>query len=484
LRQKKEKTKTPKKVLAKFKMPAVRKGSVYQLNKMEESGSFQQVYPPGAGFLALEDNNQSVPPDCAGAVGPHHVFTALNSQIRIQDKEGKELRTEYIDSFFSTRKLKLQVFDPRVVYDPYADRWILTALANSKSDSSKFLIAVSETGDPTRRWRKFTYNVDPTKNYWLDYPSLGFNKNWVVVTANAYKIPSPGTKEDEFVSSYIYVFNKEDIYQGYSNPYLVTRDKEEGFTIVPCVTYNKDEETLYFVSNYNSNSSGTGYLRLYKITGTADAPFFEATDCFPGVDLPWADLHSAGFFDSAPQLNTSQLVMSNDSRVQNAIYIDGMIYCTQTIFLPADLPSYSAVQWWQIKASNGQVEQCGRIQDRNQRVHYAFPSIAANSLGEVVIGHTTFSVSHYPTMSYSYRMPSDLPGKMRVSRPVREGLGKYYKKKAGDKNRWGDYTTTCIDPSDGSFWLLGQYAETPNEQEEDFGIWATYWYRLFFDSSR
>jgi hypothetical protein len=87
-------------------------------------------------------------------------------------------------------------------------------------------------------------------------------------------------------------------------------------------------------------------------------------------------------------------------------------------------------------------------------------------------------------MSYSYRMPSDLPGKMRVSRPVREGLGKYYKKKAGDKNRWGDYTTTCIDPSDGSFWLLGQYAETPNEQEEDFGIWATYWYRLFFDSSR
>src|SRR6266849_6115395 len=39
-------------------------------------------------FLALPDSNTISPPDTEGAVGPNHVMTMLNTQVRIQTRDG------------------------------------------------------------------------------------------------------------------------------------------------------------------------------------------------------------------------------------------------------------------------------------------------------------------------------------------------------------------------------------------------------------
>ncbi len=39
----------------------------------------------------LVDNGSTIPPDVGGTVGPNHLLTTLNSQIRVQSKTGTNL---------------------------------------------------------------------------------------------------------------------------------------------------------------------------------------------------------------------------------------------------------------------------------------------------------------------------------------------------------------------------------------------------------
>ena len=41
------------------------------------------------------------------------------------------------------------VFDPRMVYDPYNNRWIACAVVENDSSNSGILIGVSRTSNPT-----------------------------------------------------------------------------------------------------------------------------------------------------------------------------------------------------------------------------------------------------------------------------------------------------------------------------------------------
>ena len=45
----------------------------------------------------------------------------------------------------------------------------------------------------------------------------------------------------------------------------------------------------------------------------------------------------------------------------------------------------------------------------------------------------------------------------------------YYKTYSGTINRWGDYSATCMDYADGSFWTLQEFANTT------INTWGTWW---------
>lgn len=50
-----------------------------------------QSLAPVNSFAAIGDNGTVIPPDTEGAVGPHRLMEALNSQVVIQDRSGKIL---------------------------------------------------------------------------------------------------------------------------------------------------------------------------------------------------------------------------------------------------------------------------------------------------------------------------------------------------------------------------------------------------------
>jgi hypothetical protein len=422
-------------------------------------------------FPAIGDNNTTIPPDMGGAVGPNHVMTALNSQVRIQDKTGTVISTVTLNGFFSPLVGAAAVFDPKVLYDAFAGRWIITAPANSASATSSLLIAVSSTNDPTGTWTGYAFDVDATDANWFDYPSIGFNNNWIVVTGNLFPVTPPFY----FQGAQVYIFDKAALYAGPSAPTVLTRPTSEGSTICPAITLDNSMNTEYLVSNWNGNSGGNGYLRIYTITGTPAAPVYTMTMLLPNVAQPWGFSPNATGADFAPQSGAAQLIQNNDSRMQDVVFQNGSVWCAHSAFLPASTPTHSAAQWWQIDPTTATVQQFGRVEDTTATNFYAFPSIGVNAYNDVLLGYSSFSAAQFASANYSFRLHTDASNTMQPGVQFKAGLAKYYKIYSGTRNRWGDYSSTCIDPDGFSLWTIQEYAELPSGGLDE---WGTEWNRV------
>lgn len=417
------------------------------------------------GFPALGDNGTIIPPDIGAAAGPNHLMIALNSQVRIQDKAGAILSTVTLNNFFSSLAGITSVFDPKVLYDRVAQRWIITAPANAASANSSLCLGISATSDPTGTWNLYSFDADAANTKWFDYPSIGFNGNWIVVTGNIFTVSS-----NSFVGAMILMFDKAATYSGTANP-TITTVTGMGGTIVPAVSPDNSTGPLNLISNWNGNSGGSGFLRLFTITGTPAAPFFAATAIFPAVTSTWATVASSNF---APQNTVANLIAAGDARIQNAVFRGGSLWCTQTAFVPAASPIHSVIQWWQIDPITGNVQQFGRVDD-GAAIFYAFPSIGVNAYKDVLLGYSSFSLTQFASCNTSFRSHTDALNTMQPSIQYKAGVAKYFKTFGGTTNRWGDYSSTFVDPDDFSFWTAQEYAALPTGGSDR---WGTEWRKV------
>ncbi len=138
----------------------------------------------------------TIPPDTTGAVGLDKIVTMLNNNMVIQDKAtGAQLSLVSLTSFW-TPAGGTGHFDPRVQYDAHNNRWIVAAVSNAQTANSSVVVGVSDTPDPQGTYTLFRFIVgcapgSPGCNPaggWADFPMLGFNKNWVVITWNQFTI--------------------------------------------------------------------------------------------------------------------------------------------------------------------------------------------------------------------------------------------------------------------------------------------------------
>ena len=56
--------------------------------------------------------------------------------------------------------------------------------------------------------------------------------------------------------------------------------------------------------------------------------------------------------------------------------------------------------------------------------------------------------------------------------PLRSGEGYYVSLDRNGRNRWGDYSATCVDPvDDATFWTVQEYAAKIDASGSNFGTW-------------
>jgi hypothetical protein len=304
---------------------------------------------PSDSFAALPDNGRAIPPDTHGAVGPNHLMVTLNSEVRIQDRAGNTVSTVPLDGTggFWDSLDSPNVFDPKVLYDPFANRWMFTAAADARLASSSVLIGVSQTTDPTGMWNLYRIDADADDTRWADFPSMGFNKDWIVVQVNMY------LADDTFSGADIYVFDKANLYAGGAGLFTLLQDTSEA-TQVPAVTYDNSLATLYLVAARTRTR-----LRVSQITGAVGSEILTLGVAFPTSPDAWRFKLPK---NSAPQLGSATGITTNDDRIQNVIYRNNALWAAHTIFLPFNNATRSAVQWWQFSPT-GTVLQRGRVDD-------------------------------------------------------------------------------------------------------------------------
>ncbi len=432
-------------------------------------------------FPGQGDNSvAAIPPDTHGAVGPTKVMTTLNSQVLVQDRLGGTVSGPIALNFFWNSIATAGVFDPRVLYDPdpaYGGRWIWAAVQGSPAEfsgtRSGLLIAASTGNEPLRGPAAF-FDADPADLVWADYPSVGFNKNWVVVQVNMFDIGGGQL----FNHSKIYVFNKAQLYAGTFAPTVITLGATScgggpcGGTQVPAATYDFAQDDLYLLQRWNS---GAGALRLYRLS-TPALPAITPLG-FP-IGAAWADTEptqsGADFAPQGPSCGGAK-IQTNDSRIQNVVWRNGTLWATHTVFLPSPTPNRASVQWWQVQ-TNATVSQRGLVDEPGATRFYAFPSIAVNKNDDVLVGFSSFSASEPVSARYAFRLATDPANTLQVPSVLKPGEDCYDKDYSTGRTRWGDYSATVVDPTDDKrMWTLQEYAETAAGPLRDDSRWGTWW---------
>jgi hypothetical protein len=446
--------------------------------------------PPSQSFVGLDDiprvgtSTLVIPPDVDGAVGPSVILEGLNNNYRFYDKAtGAGLGTTSITSFWAAAG-GTGLFDPRLLYDPVQQRWIAVTLSDSRSTASSILLAVSQTSDPTAAWTLYRVLADSTGTNWADFPSVGFNKNWIAINVNLFTIAANTPNGGRCLIV--------DYAQARAGSFVASFANGTGFCSAPAATYSSGEPTL-FVPTHLSSASGT--YRLDTITGTPGSPTY-TVGATRARGVNWTQPLNAILPQAPPLAGSSDCglpacaIETADAQIRSTpVFRDGSIWYTQTVGLPAGVLTHTAVQWTRLEATTGNVIDGGRLDDatatsNNGGKWYAYPHVAVNSAGDAIVCFTQFSSSQYASAGYAMRLASDAAGTLRESVIYKAGEDYYHKDFGSNRNRWGDYAKAQVDPTDDvSMWVVTQYAKARVGTDDGPGgsnasRWGTWWARV------
>ena len=481
---------------------ATAKAGARSYSAQADAGAPAESSPaPSQNFLAQEDGPKvgtgsfTIPPDTVGAVGLDKVFTNTNSNYRVHNKAtGAPLSTVSMESFWAPTGA-INSFDPKIVYDPYNNRWILAAASNPETADASLLVGLSDTSDPQGTYHLYRFTVEGltgVNTNWADFPMLGFNKNWVAVSANLFT-----NSFDFFVEARVLILDYPALRANTVNSFTTEGipAEEGGFCLYPATTLSATEPNLYMVAHLDSASAE---YRVVYLTGTNDSPSLNASDIKtravngqvgwtqPGGDILPQTCGPAGLTCPA----TLRFIDVGDAFIRsNVVFRSGRIYYPQTVGIgaaPGGPLTHTAAQWTALDSASFDAVDGGRVEDAtatssNGGRWYAYPSITVNKSGAVMLGFSEFESDDFADAGYAFRLASDAAGTMRDPVIYKEGEDYYEKTFSGPRNRWGDYSHTVVDPSnDRDMWTIQEYAAT--RVGAGTGIndsrWGTWWAKV------
>jgi hypothetical protein len=404
-----------------------------------------------------------LPPDCTFAAGPAHVLASVNATVAIYQKtSGAPLKQITLNSWFSNVISGAKIFDPKALYDQHAGRWVLLAVAlGPGTTDSFFLLSVSKTNDPLGGW--FNYKLDAKKdgatatNFWADYPSLGVDSQALYLTANMFSFGSNGF----FQYAKIRVVPKTGPYAGGTAPFfdfvkMKNADGSMAFTIQPCHTYGAPGVEYLVNSVYPSSTGTQKVLTLWSLKNPTGTPTLTrqsiTTDPF---SLP----------PDAVQKGGGTPLDSGDTRVLNAVFRGGSVWCALTTAHNWGGGNVASIHWFQINATSGVLTQQGVFGAAG--FHYIYPAVMPDSNGNMTMVFSRSGSTEFASVRYTGRKATDAVGQLQGSALLKAGVANYLGLDGSGRNRWGDYAGVGNDPSDTlKTWIYSLYASSGNN-------WAT-----------
>jgi hypothetical protein len=453
--------------------PYTQVDSLASVDVDSDTSTSDQALAPNilSNFESLDDLGQPDgyfhrPPDPIMAVGPSHVGVMVNSEFAFYTKAGVLVGETSFKSWWSNVYSGPQLaFDPHIVYDHVAGRWLMLALIHDAEPTSLYLLSVSKTSNPLGGWWNYALNAGLNyggSNTWGDYPDIGFDGIPAASGGAIYITTNQFTWGDAFRTSMLNILPKSALYSGSGFSYWrawdrLNNDGSQAFTLRTAQTFgNPGAEFLI-----NTKSGGWDKVSLWKVVPT-----------FPPTPVNWVlqTTVTIGAYTVPPdakQLNSSTLLDTIDNRIYNCMYRNGHVYAAFTEAYDFGTPANveAAIRYLKINTVTNAADLNVRYGADNQ--YYWFPAIYTDMSDNIVLCLAHSSTSIYAEIRYTGRKTTDASTQSSALL------------KAGNTfitgHRWGDFFGIARDPVDQSrVWIYGEWAkDCPGVSSDwDWGTWV------------
>jgi hypothetical protein len=427
------------------------------------------------------------PPDSMGAAGPSQFVVAINGRLRSFNKNtgvaDGVLNVDF-DTFFNSVMTPPAnnnfTSDPHIRYDRLSGRWFIVIIdvpGMQGTQTNRVLLAMSDSGTITGGtvWTFFQFPGDSAN--FADFPTLGIDANALYIGANIFSVSS-----GQFANTSAFVVRKSSLLAG--GPIVVTPftglitgkgpfRRSGPFTPQGVDNYDPAATEGYFIG-VDINSTTT--LQLLRVTDPGGTPVLSAG--VPITVSQFADPilvpHLGNTGGGSGQLD------GGDRRLLCAHLRNGELWTAQNIGVnntgsSTGTITRDAVRWYALTniptghtpavAQSGTVYQASTSNSTDQR-SYWMGTIMVSGQGHVAMGFSTAGATNHIDAAVTGRLAGDPANTMDP--PTRYTASGTAYNPPGDPGgtygrRWGDYSYTCLDPSDDmTMWTIQEFCNAAN----------------------
>jgi Secretion system C-terminal sorting domain len=353
-------------------------------------------------------------------------------------------------------------YDPKVMYDPKADRFVLVCLVGTLDTNSKVIVGFSKSNKPNGQWNLYVLPGNPIINgngndtLWTDYPMISMTEKELFLTVNLLYNNTPW--QTGFAKTVIWQMKKDSGYAGKAvlGSVLHTNIKYNGKhlrNLCPVKGGSKlHSPNMYFISNRNFASQNDSVF-LVNVTDTIGAPNATLTVKAVVNSQPYY------FANDALQPNATNSLATNDSRNLGAFFENNKIQYVHNTKNPAN----NRVSIYYGVIDNPQSTNptaSGYILPNDNGMYFAYPNISycgnspADNNAIITFNHSSSIV--FPGCS---AIQADAAGGFSPILNIKDGAT-YINILTSDLERWGDYSGSQRRYNNpGEVWMSGYYAQ-------------------------
>ena len=487
------------------------RGPISAYQGYSKDRALQQNYEPTAAISAPLANFEGLsnqdnfnifgfrvnPPDPVGDVGPAHYVQIVNLVLAVYDKQGNKLLGPMdigaLWAGFAIPDCTDPSGDAIVLYDQFADRWLLSQFTTRGLDDPSLpfynCVAISQSGDPTGAYYRYAFT---TGFNFPDYPKYGvWTHSYLIATREfgnngEYGIGVYGLERNKMIQGdpdarvVSFFLNGNDrailplVGDGLLPADIDGKQKPSGDAPAPLVG-TQDDRAFYgatfdalnvweFNVKWRSSPTASITLKAQLPVASFDSIFpcapSSSRDCLPQPGI----VNQNQYLDilSYRQRPTWRLAYRNFGTYEALV-------TNQSV---EALPGIAGVRWYEIRRSGGNYSlyQQGTYAP-NDGVHRWMGSVAQDKNGSMAVGYSVVNgVNVYPGIRYTGRLAGDPLGQLTLGEGVIvNGSGV----QTTHNSRWGDYTSMNIDPVDDcTFWYVNEYYTSAGQASSPSG-WQT-----------
>ncbi len=422
-----------------------------------------------------------IPPDTIGDVGPNHYVQAVNALVRVFDKNGNAVTNPFkMSQLFApigTPCATRNDGSPNVLYDPLADRWLLSQYCTAFPPFRQ-MIAVSRTGDPTGEYFIYEFVM----------PNVKLNdSSKLAVWPDAYYMSTDEFFGADFAGSGAFAFERSKMLAGDATASYIYFNLPSSSVVRLGNLLPADLDGLRvpppgspnIFSGYTATEYGNAQdaIRLFDFVANFADPQKSSFTERPESPIPVAAFDPTspeGRADIAQPPPGERLDSQSDRLMYRVAYRnfgthESLVF-NQTVRLSPAAPYRAGVRLYELQRHGS-----GPFVVHEQATAGSLDSsrwigsAAQDHQGNIAVGYNYVNEMKVPSVLYTGKLVSETSGALRPEGTLINGTG--VQKAFG--YRWGDYSGLSVDPADDcSFWLTSQYYTLASQEFHDFA-WLT-----------